>query len=61
MSQIEHNKLGLKAGDRVLTDADKPNRCEVVIISITPLGMFSTVKADNGHQWQIMTTRLSKI
>ena len=56
-----YNPRDLKAGMRVIVDKGKPNSCEVEIIEITPAGIYSVVKADDGYQWTTMTRRLTPI
>ena len=59
--EINWNKFNFEIGDRVVVDVGKVNSSEVVIIAFTPNKMFSTVRADDGYQWETMTRRLSPL
>lgn len=61
MEEINWNKYNFKTGDRVIIDKGRSNSSEVIIKSFTPNKMFATVKADDGDEWQTMTSRLSPI
>lgn len=50
-----------KIGERVWVDEKYRNKSEVIIKSFTPNKMFATVRADNGYEWQTMTSRLTPI
>lgn len=64
---MNHNKLNLQPGDTVRLDKEFRNSSIVVIKSITPLGMYSTIHSakiknpTNKDCWETMTNRLSKI
>lgn len=61
MTNINWNKFNLVIGDKVIVDVEHPNSSEVTIMDFTPNKMFAMVKAEDGYQWQTMTSRLSPI
>ena len=58
---MKHNPEEIKEGDIVRLDKDFNNSSILTVVSITPLGMIATVRADNGNEWQVLTSRLNKI
>jgi len=54
------NPYKLSAGDTAILDCGYSNSCEVIIKSLTPMGIFATVSA-GGDEWQTMTYRLSPV
>lgn len=64
---MNYNKLDLIPGDTVILDETFKNSSEVIIVRISPNGMFSRVysaKLDNPTDndcWDVMTYRLTKI
>lgn len=61
MEDTNWNKYNFKTGERVWVDEKYRNKSEVIIISFTPNKMFAVVKADDGYEWQTMTSRLTPI
>lgn len=54
-----NNPHNVQVGHKAILDADRPNKSEVTIISMTPNMVFSTVKDHKGDTWTVMTDRLT--
>jgi len=60
---MNHNPHNFKTGDTAILDAGFHNSSRVIIVSITPQGMFSAIRLADEHsgQWEVMTYRLTPI
>jgi len=63
MNKVNHNPNNVKAGERAVLDKDSPVPSIVVIKSITPKQLLSTVYSPDNPKtkWDVMTDRLSKL
>ena len=50
-----------KKGEKVRLDKEFANTLIVEVVRQTPNKMFTTVKSDDGDEWQTMTSRLEKL
>ena len=49
----------LTTGQLVELDKDFANSSMVEVVTQTPMGLYTRVKAPNGYEWDVMTYRLT--
>jgi hypothetical protein len=58
MDNIKNLYQAFRPGDKVIVDQDRVTESVKEVVRQTPRRVFTTVKNDNGYQWEIMTNRL---